>query len=65
MRWGTGIQALTVMPGRPGITEVTEVPEPEPGEQDLLVEGLAVGMCGTDREIAAGDYGWHLQVTSG
>jgi glucose 1-dehydrogenase len=46
------------VPGRPGVPEVTEVPEPEPGEHDLLVEGLAVGVCGTDREIAAGDYGW-------
>ncbi|MGH3845928.1 MAG: glucose 1-dehydrogenase [Pseudonocardiaceae bacterium] len=34
------------------------MPEPEPGEHDLLVDGLAVGVCGTDREIAAGEYGW-------
>ncbi|MGV0814381.1 alcohol dehydrogenase catalytic domain-containing protein [Mycolicibacterium boenickei] len=31
-------------------------PTPEPGE--LLVEGVALGVCGTDREIAAGEYGW-------
>ena len=24
----------------------------------LLVDGLAVGVCGTDREIAGGEYGW-------
>lgn len=22
------------------------------------MDGLAVGVCGTDREIAAGEYGW-------
>jgi glucose 1-dehydrogenase len=44
------------LPGHPGTPEVTEVPEP--GEHDLLVDGLAVGVCGTDREIAAGEYGW-------
>jgi hypothetical protein len=25
---------------------------------DRAVDGLAVGMCGTDKEIAAGEYGW-------
>ena len=24
----------------------------------VLVEAIAVGVCGTDAEIAAGDYGW-------
>ncbi|MGH3766248.1 MAG: glucose 1-dehydrogenase [Pseudonocardiaceae bacterium] len=52
------MRALTVVPGRAGVPEVAEVPEPEPGEHDLLVDGLAVGVCGTDREIAAGEYGW-------
>ncbi|MGI8577856.1 MAG: glucose 1-dehydrogenase [Nocardioidaceae bacterium] len=37
---------------------VTDVPEPRPRAGELLVDGLAVGVCGTDREIAAGDYGW-------
>src|SRR4029079_13823921 len=23
-----------------------------------LVDGLAIGVCGTDKEIVAGDYGW-------
>ncbi|MBV9648521.1 MAG: glucose 1-dehydrogenase [Pseudonocardiales bacterium] len=52
------MKALTVQPGRPGPPQVVNVPEPSPGEQDLLVDGLAVGVCGTDREIAAGEYGW-------
>lgn len=52
------MRALTVQPGRPGAPQVVDVPEPLAGEHDLLVDGLAVGVCGTDREIAAGEYGW-------
>ena len=55
------MRALSVVPGRAGSLTVTEVPEPEfpgSGEHELLVDGLAVGVCGTDREIAAGKYGW-------
>ena len=33
------------------------MPEPPPDQGALLVEALALGVCGTDREIIAGDYG--------
>jgi threonine dehydrogenase-like Zn-dependent dehydrogenase len=33
-------------------------PDPSLQAGDLLVETLAIGVCGTDREIAKGDYGW-------
>jgi glucose 1-dehydrogenase len=52
------MRALTVTPGQAGSARVTEEPDPEPAPGELLVEGLAVGVCGTDREIAGGDYGW-------
>ncbi|MFI7055862.1 glucose 1-dehydrogenase [Streptosporangium canum] len=52
------MRALTVVPQRRNSLAVTDVPDPEPGENDLLVDALAVGVCGTDKEIAAGDYGW-------
>jgi threonine dehydrogenase-like Zn-dependent dehydrogenase len=52
------MRALTVVPLQAGSAAVTEVPEPEPGPGELLVDGLALGVCGTDREIVAGDYGW-------
>ncbi len=52
------MRALTVLPGIPGSLAVREVPDPCPGENELLVDALAVGICGTDREITAGDYGW-------
>jgi NADPH:quinone reductase-like Zn-dependent oxidoreductase len=37
---------------------VIDVPDPSPWAGELLVEGIAVGVCGTDKEIARGDYGW-------
>jgi glucose 1-dehydrogenase len=52
------MRALTVTPGTPDTAQVEDVPDPEPADGDLLVRGLAVGVCGTDKEIARGDYGW-------
>jgi glucose 1-dehydrogenase len=52
------MRALTVTPLQRGSLAVVDVPDPEPGDDELLVDGLAVGVCGTDKEIAAGDYGW-------
>jgi threonine dehydrogenase-like Zn-dependent dehydrogenase len=52
------VRALTVVPLQAGSAAITEVEEPVPGPGELLVEGLALGVCGTDREIAAGEYGW-------
>jgi threonine dehydrogenase-like Zn-dependent dehydrogenase len=52
------MQALTVIPGKAGSAAVTELPVPDPGHDELLVDAIAVGVCGTDREIAGGQYGW-------
>jgi threonine dehydrogenase-like Zn-dependent dehydrogenase len=52
------MRALTVVPSRSGSLAVADVPDPRPGAGELLVDGIAVGVCGTDREIAAGEYGW-------
>lgn len=52
------MRALTVIPGSPGSLSLEEIDEPDPSHGALLVEGLALGVCGTDREIVAGDYGW-------
>lgn len=44
--------------GRAGSARLVEdLPEPDPSEGAVLVEGLAVGVCGTDREIISGVYG--------
>ncbi len=52
------MRALTTVPLKPDSLEVCDVPDPTPHDGDLLVDGLAVGICGTDREIARGEYGW-------
>ncbi|MGW5054107.1 glucose 1-dehydrogenase [Actinokineospora sp. NPDC004072] len=52
------MRALTVVPLTSGSLAVTDVPDPEPGPDELLVTGLALGVCGTDKEIAGGEYGW-------
>ncbi len=52
------MRALTTIPLQADSLAVTDIPEPERRDGELLVDGLAVGVCGTDREIAAGDYGW-------
>ncbi|WP_030158790.1 glucose 1-dehydrogenase [Glycomyces sp. NRRL B-16210] len=52
------MRALTVEPGRKGSLSLEEIDEPVPGEGELLVDAIALGVCGTDRELADGDYGW-------
>jgi len=48
---------MTVIPGRPGSEELSELPEPEAGAGELLVEPVLLGVCGTDREILDGVHG--------
>ncbi len=52
------MQALTVEPRAAGSLKIVELPDPEPAESELLVQGLAIGVCGTDKEIVDGEYGW-------
>lgn len=52
------MRAVTVRPSARDSLSVRDMPEPVRGEGELLVDGLAVGVCGTDKEIVAGDYGW-------
>lgn len=51
------MRALTVLPGTADSAAVTDVPEPADDEGAVLVETVAIGICGTDREIVAGEYG--------
>ena len=52
------MRALTVIPRRGGTLRLEEVPEPAVADGAMVVEALALGICGTDAEIMAGDYGW-------
>ena len=51
------MRAITAVPGQRGSVGVEEVPEPAEADGALLVRGLVMGVCGTDREIAEGAYG--------
>lgn len=51
------MKALTVQPGRSGSLRIDEIPEPAMEAGSLLVTALAVGVCGTDRELIGGQYG--------
>jgi glucose 1-dehydrogenase len=52
------MKAITVEPKKPGTARLEDVPEPEARDGSVLVEAIAVGVCGTDVEIVEGKYGW-------
>ena len=52
------MKAITVEPGKEGTAKLMDIPEPDTHEGSVLVEAIAVGVCGTDVEIAEGKYGW-------
>jgi threonine dehydrogenase-like Zn-dependent dehydrogenase len=52
------MKAITVEPMKAGSARLEDVPEPDPRDGPVLVEGIAVGVCGADVEIAEGKYGW-------
>jgi glucose 1-dehydrogenase len=52
------MRALTVAPGAADSARVEEVPAPPLADGSVLVRTIALGVCGTDREIASGHYGW-------
>lgn len=52
------MKAITVIPKHPGSAQLEDIPEPDPQEGSIVVEAIAVGVCGTDSEIVEGKYGW-------
>ncbi len=52
------MKAVTVQPGVADSVRYEEVPEPDESTGSILVEAVAVGICGTDVEITSGAYGW-------
>jgi threonine dehydrogenase-like Zn-dependent dehydrogenase len=51
------VRAATLIPGDPSSAGVSELPDPTPGRDELLVDGLLVGVCGTDTEVLHGGHG--------
>jgi glucose 1-dehydrogenase len=52
------MRAITVEPKKPGSAKWEEVEEPDVRQGSILVEAIAVGVCGTHVEIIEGKYGW-------
>jgi threonine dehydrogenase-like Zn-dependent dehydrogenase len=52
------MKAVTVVPLKKASAELSDIAEPHVKEGSVLVETLAVGVCGTDVDIANGEYGW-------
>jgi threonine dehydrogenase-like Zn-dependent dehydrogenase len=50
------MRAITVEPLK-GFAQLEEVAEPDVRDGSVLAEGISVGVCGTDVEIAEGKYG--------
>jgi threonine dehydrogenase-like Zn-dependent dehydrogenase len=51
------MRAITIQPSVPNSTQLQDVPDPPRHEGAILVDTLALGVCGTDHEIVAGHYG--------
>lgn len=51
------MRALTVQPGVPNSLQLEEFSVPGPERGSVLIRGVALGVCGTDRDIIAGAYG--------
>jgi threonine dehydrogenase-like Zn-dependent dehydrogenase len=52
------MKAITVEPHSPGSARLEDIPDPDVRDGSVLVEAVAVGVCGTDVEIVEGKYGW-------
>ncbi len=55
------MKAITVEPHNPGTACLEDIPEPDVRDGSVVVEAVAVGVCGTDVEIVEGKYGWAPQ----
>src|ERR1700692_3431454 len=52
------MRALTVAPGIANSARVEDVADPPSSDGAIVVSTLAIGVCGTDREIVCGHFGW-------
>jgi glucose 1-dehydrogenase len=52
------VKAITVEPTKAGTARLEDIAEPDARDGSVLVEAIAVGVCGTDVEIVEGKYGW-------
>jgi threonine dehydrogenase-like Zn-dependent dehydrogenase len=51
------MRAVSIEPGRAGTLRLEKLEEPHPSQGPVLVRTLALGVCGTDRELIEGAFG--------
>ena len=51
------MRAITILPGVPNSAKLENVPDPSKDDGAILVDAIALGVCGTDHELIAGHYG--------
>ena len=51
------MNAIAIIPGRPGTAGLINLPEPPKSDGSVLVRTRSIGLCGTDLEIALNGYG--------
>src|SRR5262249_49016537 len=51
------MRAIALTPGVANSARLLECAEPSPMDGSILVQAVALGVCGTDRDIIAGHYG--------
>src|SRR5258708_33683731 len=51
------MRAVTITPRKTASLRLEDIPEPAPAGNSVLVKTLAIGVCGTDRELIDGRYG--------
>ena len=54
------MKAITAEPKKAGTARVEDIAEPDAREGSVLVEAIAVGVCGTDVEIVEGNTAGRL-----
>ena len=52
------MKAITTIPGTAGSAQLDDLEAPTAGPGEMLVQGISMGVCGTDHEILDGRYGW-------
>ena len=50
------MRAIIVWPGVANSARLDDIPEPPLSDGAVLVRTMALGVCGTDREIISGSY---------
>jgi len=51
------MRAVSIEPGKPRSLRLEDLQEPHPSQGPVLVRTLALGVCGTDRELVSGAFG--------